>query len=141
MKNQPAWPGIARSTCEGGEPVIEHTLIQRLAATLAAQLQPPPIPFEIDLWNVTTIAGLLKRSESHVRNRMVYLPDFPKAIRLPVTGGPRLYCAAEVLVWVGKPGQRLAGADFFTGLAALGAPAALARTREMGGCLRVYVDI
>ena len=81
--------------------MIDDALIERLAAALAAQL-PPPIPIEIDLWDVATIARLLKRNESQVRNRMVCLPDFPKAIRLPVTGGPRLYRAAEVLAWADK---------------------------------------
>ena len=101
IENQPARPGIDRSTSEEGGPVIDDSLIEKLAAALAAQL-PPPIPIEIDLWDVATIARLLKRNESQVRNRLVCLPDFPKAIRLPVTGGPRLYRAAEVLAWVGK---------------------------------------
>lgn len=82
----------------------ENELIQRLAAALAAQLQ-PPIPVSIDLWDVATIARVLKRSESQVRNRLICLPDFPKAIRLPVEGGGRgkpLYRAVEVLRWVGK---------------------------------------
>ena len=99
MENQPARPGNARSTSEEGGPVIDNALIEKLAAALAAQL-PPLIPVEIDLWDVATIARLLKRNESQVRNRLVCLPDFPKAIRLPVTGGPRLYRAAEVLAWV-----------------------------------------
>ena len=81
--------------------MIDDALIEKLAAALAAQL-PPPIPIEIDLWDVATIARLLKRNESQVRNRIVCLPDFPKAIRLPVPSGPRLYRAAEVLAWVGK---------------------------------------
>jgi len=101
MENQPARPGNARSTSEEGGPVIDAALIEKLAAALAAQL-PPPIPIEIDLWDVATIARLLKRNESQVRNRLVCLPDFPKAIRLPVTGGPTLYRAAEVLAWVDK---------------------------------------
>jgi predicted DNA-binding transcriptional regulator AlpA len=101
MESQPAQPGNARSTSEGGGQVIDDTLVEKLAVALAAQL-PPPIPFEIDLWDVATIARLLKRNESQVRNRIVCLPDFPKAIRLPTASGPRLYRAAEVLVWVGK---------------------------------------
>jgi predicted DNA-binding transcriptional regulator AlpA len=103
MENQPARPGNARSTGEEGGPVpvIDDALIERLAAALAAQL-PPPIPIEIDLWDVATIARLLKRNESQVRNRVVCLPDFPKAIRLPIAAGPRLYRAAEVLTWVSK---------------------------------------
>lgn len=101
MENQLARPGNARSTSEEGGPVIDNVLIEKLAAALAAQL-PPPIPIEIDLWDVVTIARLLKRNESQVRNRLVCLPDFPKAIRLPTAAGPRLYRAAEVLAWVGK---------------------------------------
>lgn len=101
MDNQPARPGNARSTGEEGRPVIDDALIERLATALAAQL-PPPIPIEIDLWDVAMIARLLKRNESLVRNRLVCLPDFPRAIRLPTAAGPRLYRAAEVLAWVGK---------------------------------------
>jgi len=101
MENQPIQNWIDRPTSEKGGPVIDDALIERLAAALAAQL-PPPIPFEIALWDVATIARLLKRNESQVRNRMVCLPDFPNAICLPVTGGPRLYRAAEVLAWVSK---------------------------------------
>jgi len=82
----------------------ENELIQRLSAALAGQLQ-PPIPVDIDLWDVATIARVLKRSESQVRNRLICLPDFPRAIRLPVAGGGRgqpLYSAAEILEWVKK---------------------------------------
>jgi predicted DNA-binding transcriptional regulator AlpA len=101
MENQPIQFCIDRSSSEKDRPVIDDALIEKLAAALAAQL-PPPIPVEIDLWDVATIARLLKRNESQVRNRIVCLADFPKAIRLPITGGPRLYRAAEVLAWVGK---------------------------------------
>jgi hypothetical protein len=101
MENQPIQNWIDRPTSEGGGPVVDDALFEKLAAAMAAQL-PPPIPIEIDLWDVATIARLLKRNESQVRNRIVCLPDFPKAIRLPVTGGPRLYRAAEVVAWVGK---------------------------------------
>ena len=82
----------------------DDEFIQKLAAALAAQLQ-PPVPVSIDLWDVATIARVLKRSETQVRNRMICLPDFPKAIRLPAAGGGRaqpLYRAREVLEWIGK---------------------------------------
>lgn len=82
----------------------ETEMIQRISAALAGQLQ-PPIPVQIDLWDVATIARVLKRSETQVRNRLICLPDFPKAIRLPVAGGGRgqpLYKATEVLEWAGK---------------------------------------
>lgn len=101
MENQPIQFCVDRPISEAGWPVIDDALIERLAAALATQL-PPPMPPEIDLWDVATIARLLKRNESQVRNRIVCLPDFPKAIRLPVPSGPRLYRAAEVLAWAGK---------------------------------------
>jgi len=101
MENQPIQTWIDKSINEGCGPVIDDALIKKLVSALATQL-PPPIPFEIDLWDVATIARLLKRNESQVRNRIVCLPDFPKAIRLPTAAGPRLYRAAEVLAWVSK---------------------------------------
>lgn len=82
----------------------EQDLIQQMAAAVAQHLQ-PAIPVNIDLWDVATIARVLKRSESQVRNRLICLPDFPKAIRLPVDGGGRgkpLYRANEVLDWTRK---------------------------------------
>lgn len=82
----------------------DDEFIQKLATALAAQLQ-PPIPVSIDMWDVATIARVLKFSESQVRNRLTCLPDFPKAIRLPVAGGGRgqpRYRAVEVLKWIGK---------------------------------------
>ena len=82
----------------------DNELIERLSAALAGQLQ-PTIPIDIDMWDVATIARVLKRSESQVRNRMICLPDFPKAIRLPVAGGGRgqpLFRATEILEWVRK---------------------------------------
>ena len=82
----------------------ENELIQQMAAAVAQHLQ-PAIPVNVDLWDVATIARVLKRSESQVRNRLICLPDFPKAIRLPVEGGGRgkpLYRANEVLDWTRK---------------------------------------
>jgi hypothetical protein len=82
----------------------EQDLIQQMAAAVAQHLQ-PPIPVQIDLWDVATIARVLKFSESQVRNRLICLPDFPKAIRLPVDGGGRgkpRYRANEVLEWTRK---------------------------------------
>jgi hypothetical protein len=82
----------------------ENDLIQQMAAAVAQHLQ-PAIPVQIDMWDVATIARVMKRSETQVRNRMICLPDFPKAIRLPVVGGGRgqpLFRASEVLEWAGK---------------------------------------
>jgi hypothetical protein len=86
------------------EAKIDIDLINRLAAALA-QYIPPPIPLQVDLWDIRTIAAYLKRSESQVRERMACLPDFPKAIRLPSTTGHRgqaLYRAIEVIAWTMK---------------------------------------
>jgi hypothetical protein len=83
---------------------IDIDLINRLAAALAQHV-PPPIPLQVDLWDIATIAAYLKRSESQVRERMVCLPDFPRAIRLPSTTGSRgqaLYRAIEVIAWTMK---------------------------------------
>ena len=77
----------------------ESDLIVRLAAELAKVVR-APIPVETDLWDIGTIAAYLKRSESVVCERMVCLPDFPKAIRLPSTRsmrGQALYRAKEVI--------------------------------------------
>ena len=82
----------------------DNELITRLAAELA-NLMRPPIPVEIDLWDIATIAAYLKRSESVVRERMACLPDFPKAIRLPSTKSARgqaLYRAREVIDWASR---------------------------------------
>jgi len=79
----------------------DSNLIAQLAAELARQMR-PPIPVEIDLWDIATIAAYLKRSESVVRERMACLPSFPKAIRLPSTKtakGQALYKAREVIQW------------------------------------------
>lgn len=105
MNGRTSWPREeVPNVCEEGVSMPDDEFIQKLAAALAAQLQ-SPIPVSIDLWDVATIARVLKRSETQVRNRPMCLPDFPKAIRLPVAGGGRgqpLYRANEVLKWVGK---------------------------------------
>ena len=78
--------------------------IQQVAAAVAAHIQ-PPVPVQVDLWDIATIARVFKRSEMQVRERMACLPDFPKAIRLPSTRtgrGQALYRAIEVLAWAAK---------------------------------------
>jgi hypothetical protein len=87
---------------------MENHEIQQVAAAIAAQLQ-PPVPVQYDRWDVATIARVLKRTENYVRNRIICLPDFPKAIRLPTDGGGRgqpLYKATEVLAWTDKHQER-----------------------------------
>lgn len=101
MEKQPVQFCIDRSTNEEAGLVIDDALIEKLATALTTQL-PSTIPLAIDLWDVATIARLLKRNESQVRSYVVGLPGFPKAIRLPIAGGSRLYRAAEVLAWIDK---------------------------------------
>ena len=81
----------------------ETELLTKLADLLGKQLR-PTLPVDIDLWDVSTIALFLKRSDSAVRERICPLPDFPKAIRLPSQGGRGhpLWKAKEVIEWAEK---------------------------------------
>ena len=86
------------------EELEQDRMIDRLAeriVELAAHRR--TIPLSIDLWDVETIALLMKRDPNTVRTRIVCLPTFPKAIRLPSESGTQgrpLWKAAEVLRWV-----------------------------------------
>lgn len=66
----------------------------------------PRIPINIDLWSIREIAAYLKRSEAVVRDRIVAIPSFPEAIRLPVGSSSRrgqpLWKAREVIAWAEK---------------------------------------
>lgn len=82
----------------------DSELITRLAAELAKHMR-PPIPVDIDLWDIAMIAAYLKRSDAVVRERMACLPDFPKAIRLPSTKAARgqaLYRARDIIEWAAR---------------------------------------
>jgi prophage regulatory protein len=73
-------------------------ILERIAEKLNAT-----VPFDIDLWSSDQIAAYLKKDRRKVMERVVCLPDFPKAIRLPsVTGGKQhpLWKACEVIQWV-----------------------------------------
>lgn len=79
--------------------------IDQLAEEIAERLR-QAIPLSIALWDINTIAIYLKVSSRHAAERIVVLPDFPKAIRLPSRGGegighPR-WKAAEIIEWVEK---------------------------------------
>lgn len=60
------------------------------------------IPVSVALWDVAHIAAFFCRAEAYVKEAIIPLPTFPKAIRLP-TGVKRpahaLYEAAEVIAW------------------------------------------
>lgn len=86
----------------------EADLIEKLAAAVAARVK-PPIPLNVQLWNLEMIGAYLQRSARVVGERVVTLPGFPKAIRLPAgkdgeSKGQPLWKAAEVIAWT--EGQR-----------------------------------
>lgn len=75
----------------------------KLAALLEHKLRPPAIPFEVRLWSTKEIGEYLQRPVQVVRDRVVCVPDFPEAIRLPNVDGGRAYPrwkAIEVVKWV-----------------------------------------
>ncbi|SDO94691.1 hypothetical protein SAMN04488595_103177 [Ralstonia sp. 25mfcol4.1] len=81
-------------------------LIKRIALAVADHVR-PALPVSVALWDVDRIAEFLVRSPKVVRERIVTLPDFPKAIRIPSvqSGGgapakalPR-WRASEVVAW------------------------------------------
>lgn len=75
--------------------------IEEFARKIAEAVR-PTLPVEIDLWDVKTIAAYLKRDTAVVRERIVCLPSFPAAIRLPNIKGQRmhpLWKASEVIAW------------------------------------------
>lgn len=64
----------------------------------------PSVPIEHALWSTKEIGEYLQRPQQVVRDRVVCVPGFPKAIRLPNAGGigtahPR-WKASEVIAWV-----------------------------------------
>ncbi|MGE8450915.1 MAG: hypothetical protein ACN6OP_09935 [Pseudomonadales bacterium] len=90
----------------------ESDLIERLAAAVAARVK-PSLPLAVQLWNLEMIGAYLQRSPRVVGERIVTLPDFPKAIRLPAARAKKpgteeeknkgkslpLWKAAEVIAW------------------------------------------
>ena len=60
------------------------------------------LPIDIQLWSATEIAEYLRREERTVAEKIVFLPDFPKPIRIPTPEGRkghRLFKAIEVIRW------------------------------------------
>lgn len=61
-------------------------------------------PIEIAVWDAQTTSSYLGVSKSSFLRRIAYLPNFPKAIRLPSGSGrthPR-WKASEVVNWVNE---------------------------------------
>lgn len=58
-----------------------------------------------ELWTIDEISSFLKKSRATVYARIINVPDFPKAIRLPSSSGKSLHPlwrADEVQKWVFK---------------------------------------
>lgn len=77
-------------------------LIDQLADALKQRMQ-PAVPLSIKLWTIEMIATYLNRNPDVVRQRVVCLPSFPPAIRLPAGEagvGKPMWKACEVIEWV-----------------------------------------
>lgn len=58
-----------------------------------------------ELWTIEDIALFIKRKKRYVGERMVNMPGFPQAIRLPAPTGGRgnpLWKANEIVEWVDR---------------------------------------
>lgn len=81
----------------------EEDLLEKIVQELDKRLR-PSIPIEHALWSTKEIGEYLQRPAQVVRERIVCLPGFPEAIRLPSVDGngigfPR-WKAVEVIGWV-----------------------------------------
>lgn len=84
-------------------------LVERIAVAINSSMEQVPIDYR--LWTVKQIANYMRRSEKVTGERMVYLPGFPKPIRLPTKDGSKghpLWKAREVIEWVERHQERKA---------------------------------
>ena len=87
-----------------------NDLIDQLAAAIAKHM-PAPIPLSVDLWGIKEISSYLKQTAQSVSERVVSLPGFPQAIRLPTQSGKKGHPrgkASEVIAWVEKHQEKRA---------------------------------
>ncbi|MDP3308274.1 hypothetical protein [Methylotenera sp.] len=75
---------------------VNQVELSQLAAEIAQHL-PPQLPISIALWDGETIGQYMKRTSRYVMERVVCLPTFPKAIRMPQA--QPLWKACEVINW------------------------------------------
>lgn len=78
---------------------MNDELIEKLVEALSERLNPR------ELWTVKHIAEYLHRNEKVTSERIVTLPGFPQAIRLPTAKGSKgfpMWKSAEVVAWVEK---------------------------------------
>lgn len=89
----------------------EVDIIERLVDAIEKRIR-PALPLDVQLWNLEIIGAYLQRSPRVVGERIVTLPGFPKAIRLPAASprkdedgephkgkGLPLWKASEVIAW------------------------------------------
>lgn len=67
-------------------------------AMIEAIRQVAQIPTDRRLWSLATIAAYAELSESHVAQKVVSKPGFPRPIRLDGNGHPR-WLAGEVMAY------------------------------------------
>jgi hypothetical protein len=84
--------------------MTELEIITQQLLDEVAKILPRVVPFEYALWSTKEIGEYLQRPVQVVRDRVVCLPGFPQAIRLPTVDGtgrahPR-WKAIEVVKWV-----------------------------------------
>lgn len=87
------------------------TDLQQLAEQIAEAIKEgvEQVPMDYRLWTTRQIADYMRRTERQVAERTVYLPGFPKSIRLPTESGSKgrpLWKAREVIEWVEKHQER-----------------------------------
>ena len=66
--------------------MTEESLIERIVQELDKRTK-PTVPIEHALWSSVEIGAYLHRPAKVVRDRVVCIPGFPKAIRLPNADG------------------------------------------------------
>ena len=67
-------------------------------AIIEAIRQVAQIPTERRLWSLATIAEYAELSASHIAQKVVCQPDFPRPIRILGSGKPR-WKAGDVMAW------------------------------------------
>ena len=78
----------------------ENIILARILEAVAKSK--PHIPLTVDLWSGDEVAQFLKRDRRTAMERIVVLPSFPRAIRLPTVPGGKgqpLWKASEVIAW------------------------------------------
>lgn len=87
--------------------MFDTEFIDRLASAVAQKIAPAGLPLESQFWDLGAVASCLQRNKHFVRTKVVCLPSFPKAIRLPSEGRAHpIYNAAEVVEWMNQQKEK-----------------------------------